>query len=58
MKQLTVIGLGNMGMKYLRDLATRPFSDWQVSGQTTSPEKVDRLQTEFPGMTVYQALMR
>ena len=37
MKQLTVIGLGNMGMKYLRDLATRPFSGWQVSGQTTSP---------------------
>lgn len=55
MKQLTVIGLGNMGMKYLRDLATRPFSGWQVSGQTTSPEKVDRLQAEFPGMTVYQS---
>lgn len=55
MKQLTVIGLGNMGMKYLRDLATRPFLDWQVSGQTNSPEKVARLQAEFPGMTVYQS---
>ena len=55
MKELTVIGLGNMGMKYLRDLATRPFYGWQVSGQTTSPEKVDRLQAELPGLTVYQS---
>ncbi|MEQ7214746.1 Gfo/Idh/MocA family oxidoreductase [Enterococcus asini] len=55
MKQLTVIGLGNMGMKYLRDLATKPFFGWQVSGQTTSPEKVVQLQAEFPGMTVYQS---
>lgn len=55
MKQLTVIGLGNMGMKYLRELATRPFSGWQVSGQTNSPEKVAWLQAEFPHMTSYQS---
>lgn len=55
MKQLTVIGLGNMGMKYLRELKLRPVSNWQVSGQTSSPEKIVHLEAEFPDMTVYQS---
>lgn len=52
--RLVIIGYGNMGQRYIRELTTVPLPDVQIYGiQTGSQEKAETILLEYPEIKVF-----